>query len=296
MQLAEKLRQRAKQVEAALDGFLPGADTPPEDVHRAMRYCVLGGGKRLRPILVLEAAELVGGRAEDVLPAACGLELIHTYSLIHDDLPCMDDDDYRRGQPSCHKAFGEATAVLTGDALLTLGFELVAANAQNGRSSPGATLRVVTEVARAAGSLGMVGGQVLDLAAEGRRIGLSEMRRIHRMKTGAIFKASVRIGAILAGAGLEEVEALSRWADGFGLVFQITDDILDVVGDERRLGKKTGSDQKHGKATYPSLVGLNEARRLAAEAAAEAGTALKLFGARAQFFLDLLHFVLERDS
>jgi len=286
MDVTAYLKQRAEAVEAKLGVLLEALPEAPPRLLEAMRYSLLGGGKRLRPALVLGACEMVGGDRETAMPAACTLEMIHTYSLIHDDLPAMDDDDLRRGRPTCHVAYGEATAILAGDALLTLAF-LTAANTGD--------LRVVREVADAAGVEGMVGGQQLDLEAEGKAVPLEGLRRIHRAKTGALIRVSVRCGAMLGDADEQQLDALTRYGEHLGMAFQIADDILDVVGDEQALGKPIGSDAQHGKSTYPALLGLERARELAEEAAAEAVAALEAFGPEAEAFRALARFVVSRD-
>ena len=221
------------------------------------------------------------------MPAACALEMIHTYSLIHDDLPAMDNDDLRRGRPTLHKAYNEALAILAGDALLTMAFDLLAS---------AGNIRVVREVACASGAAGMVGGQVLDMESEGGRADLHQLRRIHASKTGALIRCAVRCGALLGGAEDAMLEALTRYGERLGLAFQIADDILDVVGEQEALGKTVGSDAARGKSTYPALVGLEEARRLAAEAAQSAVDALDCFGAEADTFRALARFVVDRKS
>jgi len=279
------MKQRMAAVDAALDRVLPPESERPESLHKAMRYSVFAGGKRLRPVLVIAGAEAVGGSAERVMPTACAMELIHTYSLVHDDLPAMDNDDFRRGVPTNHKVFGEATAILAGDALLTLAFRLVADNARTSNIS--ALQEVVVDIADAAGHGGMVAGQVADLEAEGRQVGAETVDYIHAHKTGALIRTSLRVGAMLCGGGAEQVRALSVAGASLGLAFQIVDDVLDVVGDERTLGKRTGGDARRNKATYPAVVGLSESRRLAARwvrrSVAEAGR----FGPRGRRLADL---------
>lgn len=273
MNLHNYLQEKAASIEDALDRILAEGDTEPSILNEAMRYSVFAGGKRLRPILTIAAAEAVGGREEDVMTAACAIELIHTYSLIHDDLPAMDDDDYRRGRPTNHKVYGEALAILAGDALLTKAFEILA-----GCSVPGTAgrlmLRVIGEIAEAAGARGMVGGQTLDILSEGKAVDARTLFYIHKNKTGALLRASVRTGAILAGAGEEELTALTSFAEEFGLLFQITDDILNVVGDSSKMGKPVGTDAQRAKATYPALYGLDGARKMAREGKERALAAL----------------------
>ena len=289
------LEERKGVVDAALDRVLPPESVPPVTVHRSMRYSVLAPGKRLRPILVIAGAEAVGGRADEVLDTACALELIHAYSLIHDDLPAMDDDDYRRGRLTNHKVFGEAMAILAGDALLTLAFRLVAANAAR-VAAPAIVGEVVTEVADAAGTDGMVGGQVVDIESEGKAISPEMLDYIHLRKTAALIRASLRVGALLAGAGAEQVEAISQAGQSLGLAFQIVDDILDVEGSLAELGKSAGSDERKKKATYPSLHGLPASKRRARELIEETKRRLAPLGPAADPICALADFVFERRS
>ena len=288
------LEDRRAMVEAALDRVLPPETHPPSRVHEAMRYSVLAPGKRLRPILVIAGAEAVGGRAEPVLDTACALELIHAYSLIHDDLPAMDDDDYRRGRLTNHKVFGEAMAILAGDALLTLAFRLVAENAA--RVAPGAVGMVVAEVADAAGTDGMVGGQVVDIESEGKVISGEMLDYIHLHKTAALIRVALRVGAVLAGGREEVVDAISRAGEALGLAFQIVDDILDVEGNLAELGKTAGSDERKRKATYPSLHGLPASKARARELIEETKRLLLPLGPAAEPIRALADFVLERRS
>ena len=279
MDLNTYLAEKRGVVEAGLGELLPREDEYPQALHRAMRYSLLAGGKRLRPILVLASCEAVGGDPALALNTACAFECVHTYSLVHDDLPAMDDDDLRRGRPTCHKVFGEATAILAGDALLTAAFGLVA-------STPdvdGAPLaRVVRELVRGAGSAGMIGGQMVDIESEGREISFPVLEYIHIHKTGMLILAAVRSGAILGGATEEELAGLTRYGEAAGLAFQVADDILDVVGSSSEMGKPTGGDEKKGKATYPSILGLDESRKRAAELVERAVDALDGFGDRAE--------------
>ncbi|HSE05414.1 MAG TPA: farnesyl diphosphate synthase, partial [Methylomirabilota bacterium] len=250
--LGAYMKERADAVDAALERLLPAETLRPETLHKAMRYSVFAGGKRLRPVLVIAGAEAVGGTAERVMPTACAMELIHTYSLVHDDLPAMDNDDFRRGAPTNHKVFGEAMAILAGDALLTLAFRLVADNAADS-----AALRdVVLDIADAAGHKGMVAGQVADLEAEGRRVGPEVVDYIHAHKTGALIRTSLRVGAMLCGADAAQLRALSVAGADLGLAFQIVDDVLDVVASSEELGKTAGKDQVQQKATYPAIHGI----------------------------------------
>jgi geranylgeranyl diphosphate synthase type II len=290
------LEARRAMVDAALDRVLPPETAEPYSIHRAMRYSVLAPGKRLRPVLVIAGAEAVGGRADDVLDTACALELIHAYSLIHDDLPAMDDDDYRRGRLTNHKVFGEAIAILAGDALLTLAFRLVAGNAARVLATPAVMGAVVAEVADAAGTGGMVGGQVVDIESEGKAIAPEMLDYIHLHKTAALIRAALRVGAVLAGARSEQVEAISQAGQALGLAFQIVDDILDVEGSLAELGKSAGSDERKQKATYPALYGLPESKRRARALVEETKHLLTPFGPAADPIRALADFVLERRS
>jgi geranylgeranyl diphosphate synthase type II len=289
------LETRKTLVDAALDRVLPPETAEPTRVHQAMRYSVLAPGKRLRPILVIAGAEAVGGRAETVLDTACALELIHAYSLIHDDLPAMDDDDYRRGRLTNHKVFGEALAILAGDALLTLAFRLVAANAA-AAAEPAVVARVVSEIADAAGTDGMVGGQVVDIESEGKAISAEMLDYIHLRKTAALIRASLRVGALLVGGSTAQVEAISRAGRSLGLAFQIVDDILDVEGSLAELGKSAGSDERKQKATYPALHGLPTSKRRARELIDDTKRMLEPLGPAAEPIRALADFVLERRS
>lgn len=281
------LEAKGARVDAALESHFAAWGEAPPALIAAMRYSLFAGGKRLRPALALGAAELVCGEDAVALPAACALEMIHTYSLIHDDLPCMDDDDYRRGRLTAHKVYGEAQAILAGDALLTMAFDVLAS---------AGNVAVVREIAQAAGVMGMAGGQWLDLAAEGTTPSLEELRRIHSCKTGALIRVSVRSGALLAGADAVQLAALSRYGEQLGLAFQIADDILDVTGDPAAMGKATGADRAAHKATYPAILGLARARELAREAMEEAAAAVEGFGAAGEAFRNLAAYVVQRDK
>lgn len=280
------LRAKGEKTEAVLGALLDSWSDAPEGLLEAMRYSLLGGGKRLRPALALGTAELLTGDDTPAMPAACAIEMIHTYSLIHDDLPAMDDDDLRRGRPTLHKVCGEANAILAGDTLLTMAFDVAA--------EPG-DARVVREIAQAAGVRGMAGGQYLDLATEGRPATLEELQRIHARKTGALIRAAVRCGALLSRADSPALDALTAYAEHIGLAFQIADDILDVTGDEAALGKPVGSDAAKHKATYPAMLGLDESARLADEAMARALAALDAFGPEADNFRALARYIVARD-
>ena len=291
--MKELWKKRQELVECALKDEL--AQTPVLDpvLRESMEYSLMAGGKRLRPVLLMAAADAVGADGTRFLPVACALEMIHTYSLIHDDLPAMDDDDYRRGKLTNHMVYGDAVAILAGDALLTLAFTVILRQRD---VSAETLLRVVDEISRAAGAEGMVGGQVLDLRAEGVRISMEELRRVHMGKTGALFHAALRSAAILAGATEKQLAALTSYADHFGLAFQITDDILDVVGTSEEIGKPVGSDEKNHKSTYVSLTSLEEAQELARRTAEEAEKALSIFGTEADFLRDLVAYLVNRKQ
>ena len=293
--LTAYMADRAQAVDRALDRFLPRESAPPASLHKAMRYSVFAGGKRLRPVLVAAGAEAVGGTLEAVMPAACAVEMIHTYSLIHDDLPAMDNDDFRRGVPTSHKVFGEAIAILAGDALLTLAFRLLA-NCSPARGETGRLRDVLVEVADAAGSAGMVGGQVADIECEGKVAGAAIVDYIHTHKTAALIRASIRSGAILAGASAAELKALGVVGDSLGLAFQIMDDILDITATSEELGKTAGKDQAQQKATYPAVHGIEASRRRAQALVADAHAALAPFGERALPLRALGTFIIERKA
>ena len=290
------LEERRKLVNRALEAYLPAVRGPAFRVVQAMHYSLFVGGKRLRPILCLAAAEAVGGDAGEALPVACALEMVHTYSLIHDDLPAMDDDDLRRGQPTCHKKFDEATAILAGDGLLTEAFHILAAAAPRFEGREAVLLDVTELLAKAAGYRGMVGGQMLDLMAEGRQISFKELELIHRFKTGALLTAATRSGALVGGGNRQEVTALTGYGEKFGLAFQVTDDLLDVEGDTAEMGKAAGQDEKRRKATYPALVGLEASRQWAGRLVEEAVAALEPFPDRAAPLRELAQYLLVRRS
>lgn len=278
-----------------IDSFLENrlAKKGISKVDDAMAYSLLAGGKRIRPVLLMATAEALGVKGYNYLPVACGLEMIHTYSLIHDDLPCMDDDDYRRGRLTNHKVFGEAMAVLAGDGLLTLAFEVML---EQKNVDPRVLIETVREMAMCAGNFGMVGGQGLDLENEGKSISAEELRKMHAGKTGALFIAAVRGGAHLAGANEQELLALTKFADLLGLAFQITDDILDVEGTTEALGKPAGSDEKNHKSTYVSLYGLEAAKALAEKTVAEALECLEMFGENAEALRKITRLMCSRKN
>jgi len=290
------LEAQRKVVDEALERCLPPAGDHPPRIHEAMRYSVFAGGKRVRPILALAAAEAVGGGSEAVLPAACALEMIHTYSLIHDDLPAMDDDDFRRGRPTCHKVYGEAIAILAGDALLTHAFRVLADPGVAPGLPAERRVRVICQLAEAAGSRGMVGGQVVDIQSEGRDIDLAALRALHARKTGALIRVSVLAGGILAGGDAEGLAALGTYGERIGLAFQVVDDILDVEGATEELGKTAGKDAQKRKATFPAVMGIEASRREAGRLIAEARNAVARFGDKAWALAALAEFIGNRRN
>ena len=296
LQLKEYLAEKKAQVDAALDGLLPGEELYPPVIFQAARYSLMAGGKRLRPILCMAAAEAVGGKAEAVMPVACALELIHTYSLIHDDLPAMDNDDYRRGKLTSHKVFGEDIAILAGDALLTEAFNLLVRRDMMPGVPPERLLDVTREVSEAAGWFGMVAGQVLDIRSEGKTVDLKTLQQIHRLKTGAMIRVSLRAGAILSGASAAALASLSDYGRQIGLAFQIADDILNVEGDRVLLGKGTGSDAARGKVTFPALLGIEASSVRAKALIGEAVASLSSFDERAAPLRLIALYILERKS
>ena len=290
--LQKFLADRTDAVNRALDQFLPRASTKPATIHRAMRYSLFAGGKRMRPALCLAAAEACGGTTEAALPLACAVECIHTYSLIHDDLPCMDDDDLRRGRPTSHKVFGEGVAVLAGDGLLTIAFEILAQAAPAPRYSTAALIR---ELASASGSQWLIGGQVADLEGEGKKVTGPELKYIHRCKTAALLTASIRLGAMSANATPARLAALTKFGQALGLAFQVIDDILDVTQTTEKLGKTAGKDVAATKATYPAIFGLDRSRREARRLTATAHASLQPFGKNATTLRALADYLLARE-
>jgi len=294
--LSAYLEAKKKIIDEALEKYLPGEDNYPPVIFKAVRYSVFAGGKRIRPILCLAAAETVGGSIESIIPVACALELIHTYSLIHDDLPAIDDDDYRRGRLTSHKVFGEDIAILAGDALLTKAFRLMSDISLMEKIPPEKLLFVIRDIAEAAGCFGMVGGQVVDVQSEGKDVDSEVLNYIHTRKTGAMIIAAVKAGAILSNAGEVELNALISYSRHIGLAFQIADDILNIEGDQALLGKGTGSDAKRGKVTYPSLMGLEASRKRSVELVESAILALKNFDQRAEPLRMIAGYIVERRS
>ena len=291
-QLQEFLDESTQAVNQALDRFLPPARTAPRTIHESMRYSLFAGGKRMRPALCLAAAAACEGKAETAIPLACAVECIHTYSLIHDDLPAMDNDDYRRGKLTNHKVYGEGIAVLAGDALLTQAFE-IAAQCQAWPRYPHA--QVILEIARASGSLQLIAGQVADLEAEGKKVTEKQLRYIHERKTSALLCCAVRLGGMSANCTPRQLEALTDFGYNVGLAFQVIDDILDVTQTTEKLGKTAGKDTKALKATYPSIVGLEKSRKIAERLTTKAFDALKVFKGKAVALESLAEFLLKRD-
>src|SRR5437763_7721381 len=285
------LEEKTEAVNGALDLFLPKATGKPATIHKAMRYSLFAGGKRMRPAVCLAANEACGGKEQDALPLACAVECIHTYSLVHDDLPAMDNDDYRRGKLTNHKVFGEGIAVLAGDALLTQAFEIAA----KCRSWPRyAHQAIILELARAAGSLQLIAGQVADLEGEGRKISAKELQYIHERKTSALLCCSARLGGMSANCSAAQLKALTNFGYNVGLAFQVIDDILDVTQTSEQLGKTAGKDNAAEKATYPSIVGLDKSRHIAKRLTDRAFASLKVFGGKAQALEALADYLMNR--
>ncbi len=292
MNLKPYLKSRQQLIDRALDRYLPKENAKPPTIHKAMRYSLFAGGKRLRPVLCLAAAEACGGKIDGALPLACALECIHTYSLVHDDLPSMDNDDLRRGRPTCHKVFGDGIAVLAGDALLTIAFEIVS----RAKSAPRYNMSVLLrEVAVAAGSRKLIAGQVADLEAEGKQTSRAQLQYIHENKTAAILTTTVRLGAMSANANPKQLAAITKFGRALGLAFQVIDDILDVTQTSEKLGKSAGKDVAAQKATYPAVIGLEESRSEAKRLTRQAHDALSIFGPRAESLHALANYLLERE-
>jgi geranylgeranyl diphosphate synthase type II len=293
MKLPEFFEQDLQLVDEALERLLPTASARPASIHEAMRYSVFAGGKRIRPILCVEAARIFAEDVSAALHPACGIEFIHTYSLIHDDLPALDNDDLRRGKPTCHKKFGDAIAILAGDALLTLAFETIAATPVGAEQR----VKILSEVAAAAGTVnGMVGGQVADLEAEGKGVGPETLEYIHRSKTAALIRAAVTAGALCAGASDEDVKRMRHFGETIGWAFQVTDDILDVEESSAALGKTAGKDIAQQKATYPSVFGLERSHQIANELSAQAIADLDHYGVRAERLRQIADFLIHRRA
>ncbi|MBI3651908.1 MAG: polyprenyl synthetase family protein [Acidobacteria bacterium] len=293
--LPQYFTRRSEEVNQWLDSLLPKESTPPVNLHKAMRYSMFAGGKRLRPVLVLASGEALGAATDDLMPAACALEMIHTYSLIHDDLPAMDNDDLRRGRPTCHKAFGEAMAILAGDALLTQAFRVLALDAPHRDALK--QLRVIGEIAKAAGTVeALIGGQVVDMESEGQTVDAATLDYIHRSKTGAMIRAAVIVGGLIAEATDEQMSKLDDYSRRIGLAFQIADDILDVTQTSEQLGKTAGKDQAASKATYPAIHGLEASKKKAHELVDEAIAIIASLGGDTQILAAIASFIVARKS
>lgn len=298
-ELLQRLREYQRKIDTLLEEWMPKEDELPSVLHRAMRYSLFAGGKRLRPFLVIESCRIVGGDEEKAMPAACAVELLHTYTLVHDDLPCMDNDDFRRGRPTCHRVFGEGIAVLCGDALQTLAFEWLATKLPERGVSESVALKCIATLAQASGSKWLVGGQALDITEQARDYSdrsPEKVSLIHERKTAALMRACCLIGGLIGNAKDEQLDALGDYGYWLGLAFQITDDILDEVGDPEKLGKSIGKDKRQKKLTYPMVFGLEKSRELAMEAVERAVKALSIFGERARLLETLAWYVLERQS
>ena len=292
MDFLQELETKIVDVNKALKKYLEEKDNPQATIYKAMNYSLHAGGKRIRPVLTLACTELMGGEAEKAMPFACALEMIHTYSLIHDDLPCMDDDDLRRGKPTNHKAFGEAIAVLAGDGLLNMAYETILKQSQ---LTPNMTLAAMSVIAESAGVEGMVGGQVIDLESEGKTIDSITLMTMHMNKTAALIMASAKVGALLGGGGRDDLLAVEEFARYLGIAFQIKDDILDVSGNTDSLGKSTGSDTENAKSTFVSIYGLEQSEKMLTDYTQKAIESLLPYGTKAEFLINLSNFLLDRD-
>ena len=296
LDLKEHLKEKKRLVDKFLDDYLPKADVHPNALHEAMRYSLFAGGKRVRPILCIASCEAVGGDIDTVMPVASAIELIHTYSLIHDDLPAMDNDDYRRGRPTNHKMYGEAIAILAGDALLTLAFDLLSDKGLNKRLDSDSLLSIIKRLSSASGSAGMVGGQAADIQASGKEVNLPEVEYIHIHKTGALIRASVCIGAISGYASKDALSALTRYGEAIGLAFQIADDVLDIEGSKDEIGKDVGSDIAKEKVTYPSVIGISESKKLAKGLIDKSIEAISTLGDKAEPLREIARYIVERKN
>jgi len=296
MNIKDYLEQKRDDVDQFLDSVMPSCTTAPTTLHESMRYSLMAGGKRVRPILVIAAAEAVGQPAPGLMPIACSLELIHTYSLIHDDLPAMDNDDFRRGKPTNHKVYGDAMAILAGDALLTMAFDLCSRPDLMKGCDPARQVRLIRELAYGSGNMGMVGGQVIDIQAENKDIDLLTLQNIHKHKTGMLIRAAVRMGAIAAGAQDRQLDDLTSYAEDVGLAFQIADDVLNVTGTREELGKNPNTDAERGKKTYPTFYGTEGARKLADDCVDRAIARLSSFGPKADPLRELARYITSRNN
>lgn len=295
MDFKKELKERSIYIEDKIESYLPKEEGYQKTIFEAMNYSLRAGGKRLRPILLMEAYKLCQGQGEDFVPYSVAMEMIHTYSLIHDDLPALDNDDLRRGKPTNHIVFGEAMAILAGDALLNTAYETML-NAAFKHSRPEISLRAAYEISRGAGIYGMIGGQVVDVESEDKKIDKDKLDYIHINKTAAMIVGSVRAGAILAGIDEDRLESLTKYAENIGLAFQIVDDILDIEGDEKLLGKRVGSDLDNDKSTYPSLLGIDASKKIVENLIEEAKTSLEVFASDAEFMNALADFIRDRQN
>lgn len=293
MDFLKEFEERIIEVNKSLEKFNEEKEAPQNTIYKAMNYSLHAGGKRIRPVIMMAAAELMGASRESIMPFACAIEMIHTYSLIHDDLPCMDDDDLRRGKPTNHKVYGEAMAVLAGDALLNKAFEIMLKNSQ---ISPNMTLAAMAEIANAAGTEGMIGGQVIDIESEGKPIDAVTLMTLHLHKTAALIMVSARVGALLGGGGREDLLAMEEFARYLGIAFQIKDDILDVTGNEEILGKKIGADAAKKKSTFVSLYGIEQSENMLSDYTQKAIDSLSHYGEKAEFLIELSKFLLSREN
>ncbi len=296
MDITKYLDQQRQRIDQFLEKCLPDTLSDPEKLYESMRYSLLAGGKRVRPILTIAAAQALGYDQDTVLPFAASLEFIHTYSLIHDDLPAMDDDDYRRGRPTNHKVYGDGMAILAGDGLLTMAFELCSRHEDKNGFTPSQQLSMVCELAYGSGHQGMVGGQVMDIQAENQEIDLVHLQKIHSHKTGQLIRAAVRIGGIVGGASPNQMQSLTGYAEDIGLAFQIADDVLNMVGTREELGKDAGTDEQRGKQTYPSFFGIDESRKLAYECVERAVNRLESFDHHADPLRHIATYIIKRRS
>ena len=296
MDIRQYLEDKRDVVDRFLEAHLPDPRTPPATLHEAIRYSLLAGGKRVRPILTIATAEAIGPCPASLLPVACAFEFIHTYSLIHDDLPSMDNDDFRRGRPTNHKVYGDAIAILAGDGLQAMAFEWCSRADLVTDLDPRCQVRIIAELALGAGNAGMVGGQVLDIQAENRQVDLADLQRIHVQKTGKLIRAAVRVGALLSGAGMTQFEHLTGYAEDIGLAFQITDDVLNVTGTREELGKDAHTDDERGKQTYPAIYGLEGAQQLAQDCADRAIGRLDEFDGKADPLRGIARYIVDRRN
>ncbi|MBI4379072.1 MAG: polyprenyl synthetase family protein [Nitrospinae bacterium] len=294
MNIKEYLGEMKTLIDNTLDRYIPADTVYPPDIYKSIRYSLFAGGKRLRPILVIASAETVGGNREDVLPFACAIEMIHTYTLIHDDLPALDNDDLRRGKPTNHKEFGEAIAILAGDALLTMAFQIMSEPSAFSLKSSTLILKSIHEIAKAVGVSGTIGGQVVDIQATGKKLDIPTLEYIHTHKTGEMILSAVRVGAILSGCEDDELHALTCYGENIGLAFQVMDDILDVEGESEIMGKTRGSDEKMRKVTYPSVFGLSESKKIASRLIENSIQSMEMFGERGEILKDISEYIIAR--